>query len=103
MLMIQSFGCSFRRAAESIIAISSALPREELDDEEGRNAYRAIGVLVKQVRYIPYSEVKYHFPEQASTAPAPRQFHWSTYTEPRSGRSFLLAIIIQSLRFLQII
>ncbi|ORY35380.1 hypothetical protein BCR39DRAFT_509164 [Naematelia encephala] len=41
---------TFRRAAESIIAIASALPRDELDDAFAREAYRAIGLLVKQLQ-----------------------------------------------------
>lgn len=40
----------FRRAAENIIAISSALPRDVLDDTEGIDAYKAIGLLLKQLQ-----------------------------------------------------
>jgi hypothetical protein len=39
----------FRKAAESIVAMSSVLDRDLLDDEEGRQAYKAIGTLLKQV------------------------------------------------------
>ena len=48
----------FRTAAENVIAISSALPRDTLDDQEGIDAYKAIGLLVKQlqVRLGPSTE-----------------------------------------------
>lgn len=39
----------FRRAVESIIGISSALPTDVLDDEDGREAYKMIGRLLKHV------------------------------------------------------
>lgn len=40
---------TFRKAAQGIVAYACAIPQEDLDDEVGRDAYRAIGVLVKQV------------------------------------------------------
>lgn len=39
----------FRRAAQGIVAYASAIPEEDLEDEMGREAYRTIGILVKQV------------------------------------------------------
>ncbi|KAK4686644.1 hypothetical protein P7C73_g3490, partial [Tremellales sp. Uapishka_1] len=41
---------TFRRAAESILAISCALPRTVLDDVEGQDAYKCIGTLLKQLQ-----------------------------------------------------
>ncbi|OCF37778.1 hypothetical protein I316_00002 [Kwoniella heveanensis BCC8398] len=41
---------TFRRGAESIIAIASALDRDLLEDKECLEAYKIIGVLVKQLQ-----------------------------------------------------
>lgn len=43
---------TFRKAAQGIVAYACAIPQEDLDDELGREAYRTIGVLVKQVSRI---------------------------------------------------
>jgi hypothetical protein len=40
---------TFRRAAQGIVAYACAIPSEDLDDDLGREAYRTIGKLVKQV------------------------------------------------------
>jgi uncharacterized protein involved in exopolysaccharide biosynthesis len=48
-------GNRFRRAAESIVAVTSALPKEVLDDELAKDAYRAIGILAKQASHMPRS------------------------------------------------
>jgi hypothetical protein len=40
---------TFRRAAEGIVAYACAIPSEDLDDDLGKEAYRNIGKLVKQV------------------------------------------------------
>jgi len=41
---------SFKRAAQSMIAIASALPPDQLDDVEAIDAYKAIGILIKQLQ-----------------------------------------------------
>ncbi|WRT68240.1 uncharacterized protein IL334_005216 [Kwoniella shivajii] len=41
---------TFRKAGESIIAIASALDRDLLEDKESEEAYKRIGVLVKQLQ-----------------------------------------------------
>ncbi|WVQ82029.1 hypothetical protein IAT38_004157 [Cryptococcus sp. DSM 104549] len=46
----QSDLVNFRKAGESIIAISTAIPRDLLDDVEAEEAYKAIGALLKQLR-----------------------------------------------------
>lgn len=47
----------FRRAAQGIVAYACAIPQEDLEDEMGREAYRTIGVLVKQVHAHDHSTV----------------------------------------------
>jgi len=46
---------TFRRAAEGIVAYACAIPREDLDDDLGKEAYRTIGKLVKQVSRSSWS------------------------------------------------
>ncbi|RSH81411.1 hypothetical protein EHS25_006943 [Saitozyma podzolica] len=41
---------TFRRAAESIVAATTTLPKKLLDDELSKDAYRAIGTLVRQLQ-----------------------------------------------------
>jgi hypothetical protein len=43
---------TFRTAAEGIVAYACAIPSDDLDDDLGREAYRTIGVLVKQVSIL---------------------------------------------------
>ena len=43
---------TFRRAAEGIVAYACAIPSEDLDDDLGKEAYKTIGKLVKQVSRI---------------------------------------------------
>ena len=43
---------TFRRAAEGIVAYACAIPGEDLDDDLGKEAYKTIGKLVKQVSRI---------------------------------------------------
>ena len=46
---------TFRRAAEGIVAYACAIPSEDLDDDLGKEAYRTIGKLVKQVSWASSS------------------------------------------------
>ncbi len=77
---------SFRRAAESIIAISAALPEDVLDDIEGSNAYSAIGDLLKQVSHIAIrfwisSSVVASFKSASATIPRVLPSHSPRHTQ----------------------
>ncbi|KAK6910589.1 hypothetical protein I203_104621 [Kwoniella mangroviensis CBS 8507] len=68
---------NFRKTGESIIAIASALDRDLLEDKECEEAYKKIGVLVKQLQLRISSSA---LPTPISSLPASRSTSFSTST-----------------------
>ncbi|WWD02470.1 hypothetical protein V865_000510 [Kwoniella europaea PYCC6329] len=68
---------NFRKAGESIIAIASALDRDLLEDKECEEAYKKIGVLVKQLQIRLSSSA---LPTPISSLPASRSTSFSNST-----------------------
>ncbi|WVW85799.1 hypothetical protein I302_107837 [Kwoniella bestiolae CBS 10118] len=70
---------NFRKAGESIIAVASALDRGLLEDRECEEAYKKIGVLVKQLQLRISSSA---LPTPISSLPASRSTSFASTTTP---------------------